>query len=129
MSSGVLPQKISPSGKIYPNKASLGDSIALAAASERVPLILSVAKVAKYIASCSGIQKRKFGQWQDNQICAVFSNSHVFVVFWYSTVQYAIWYALQMRSLVPVTAAFGKIMPQLRVPSYEMSPVIFFCVL
>ena len=106
MSSGVLPQEISASRKIYPNRASLGDSIALAAASQRVPLILAVAEVAKYIPLCSGIQKWKFGQWQDDQICAVFSNSHVFVVFRYSTVQYAIWYALQMSSLVRVTAAF-----------------------
>ncbi len=55
MSSGVLPQEISAFGKIYPNKASLGDSIALAAASQRVPLILAVAKVAEYIPECFGI--------------------------------------------------------------------------
>ncbi len=107
MSSEVLPQKISASGKIYPQDIeSLGDSIALACASRRVPMktlnpILAVAEAEKYILSSSGIQKRKFGQWQDDQICAVFSNSHVFVVFRYNTVQYAIWYALQMSSLVP----------------------------
>ena len=106
MSSGVLPQKISPFRKIYPNRASLGDSIALEAASQRVPLILAVTEVAKYIRSCSGIQKRKFGQWQDDKKCAVFSNFHVFVMFRYSTVHYAIWYALEMSSLVRVTVAF-----------------------
>ena len=37
--SGVRPQKISAFGKIYPNIESLGDSIALGAASQRVPLI------------------------------------------------------------------------------------------
>ena len=60
MSYGVLPQKILASGKIYTNRASLGDSIALAAASQRVLLTLAVAEEAEHIPSCSGIQKRKF---------------------------------------------------------------------
>jgi hypothetical protein len=60
MSSGVLPQNISASGYIYANRASLGDLIALAAAPQRVPLILAVAEVAEvaeYIPACSGNKK------------------------------------------------------------------------
>ncbi len=101
MSFGVLPQKISAYGKIYPNRAFLGDSIALAAASERVPLILAVAKVVEHIPVCYGSQRRKFGQRQDDQIYAVLSNSNVFEEFQYSTLGTRVTHYASPRHFVP----------------------------
>ena len=104
MSSRVLPQEISSSGKIYPNRVSLGDSIALVAASQRVPLILAVvevAEVAEYIPACSGIKRRKFGEWQDYQISAVLLNSNVLEEFRYSTLGTCVTRYASLRHFVP----------------------------
>ena len=83
MSSGVLPEEISTSRKIYPNRASLGDSIALATASQRVPLILAVAEVAEY--SPAYMEFKDTNLDSGKVIKYTPSNSNVFEDFRYNT--------------------------------------------